>query len=94
MVTYLASRLPYLKKGSHVLIEGQPTAEQKLDKSRNGRPKIWTSQDGQPHADHECKVLELRMLGGSRKADGQDGGSDKNGGAGAAPAGDDQDFPF
>jgi hypothetical protein len=94
MVTYLASRLPYLQKGSHVLIEGQPTAEQKLDKAKNGRPKIWTGQDGQPHADHECKILELRMLGSSHKAESQPEAAAKTGEGEAAPASDDQDFPF
>lgn len=84
----------YLKKGSHVLIEGQPTAEQKLDKTRNGRPKIWTGQDGQPHADHECKVLELRMLGGSHKTDDLPDAPARNGEGEVAPTADDQEFPF
>jgi single-strand DNA-binding protein len=84
----------YLKKGSHVLIEGQPVVEQKADKSKIGRPKIWTDKDGQPHTDLECKILELRMLGGAPKTDAQSAAPAENGGEESAPAGEDGDYPF
>lgn len=47
----------YLKKGSKVLIEGRLTP----DKS-NGRPRIWTRQDGTAAADYELKIQEIHFL--------------------------------
>jgi single stranded DNA-binding protein len=83
----------YLKKGSHVLVEAGPVAEQRSDKSRNGRPKIWNDKDSQPHADFECKVLELRMLGGPR-ADGQAATPAENAAEELVPTGGQDEYPF
>jgi single-strand DNA-binding protein len=83
----------FLKTGSHVLIEAAPVAEQRGDKSKNGRPKIWTDKDGQPHADFECKILELRMLG-SRKSDSPPASPAESAGEEPAPAGEEPDYPF
>lgn len=47
----------YLQKGSKVLIEGKLTP----DKS-NGRPRIWTRQDGTAAADYELKIQEIHFL--------------------------------
>jgi single-strand DNA-binding protein len=52
----------YLKKGSHVLIEACPVADQSADTGRRGHPKIWAAQDGTARSDFECKILDLRML--------------------------------
>ena len=84
----------YLHKGSHVLIEAQPVVEQKKDNSKNGRPKIWVGQDGEPHADLECKVLELRMLGGAPKAEAQPVAPAEAGGEEPVLVGEEPEYPF
>ena len=83
----------YLSKGSHILIEAQPVAEQKLEKGRNGRPKIWTDKDGQPHADFECKILELRMLGGAPRSEDQPASSAESSQEGQFPPSGDPELP-
>jgi single-stranded DNA-binding protein len=83
----------FLRKGSHVLIEAAPVAEQRGDKPRIGRPKIWNDKDDHPHADFECKVLELRMLGNPRTED-QPAAPAENIVEEPVPAGDDPEFNF
>lgn len=58
----LAETTAHLCKGTHVLVEGQPVADQSADAAKRGRPKIWTGQDGLPRADYECRILEVRFL--------------------------------
>ena len=48
----------YLRKGSLVLVEGRLTPD------KNGNPKIWTGQDGTPHANFEITADNVRFLGG------------------------------
>ena len=55
--TYLASCLPYLHKGSKVLVEGRLKPDPKT-----GRPEIWTRQDGSPAADYNITVKEIYFL--------------------------------
>ena len=60
----------YLKKGTQVYIEGTPTV------------RTYTNNQGQPAASLECRVSELRLLGGGG---GQGGGSSESMGAPATP---------
>jgi len=48
----------YLRKGSLVLVEGRLTPD------KNGHPKIWSGQDGTPHANFEITADNVRFLGG------------------------------
>lgn len=48
----------YLRKGSLVLVEGR------LAPDKNGNPKIWSGQDGAPHANFEITADNIRFLGG------------------------------
>jgi single-strand DNA-binding protein len=57
--TYLASRLPYLKKGSQVFVEGRLIAD-----PATGGPRLWTRQDGNPAASFEIHADLVQFLGG------------------------------
>jgi len=48
----------YLHKGSLVLVEGR------LNPDKNGGPRVWTGQDGQPHASFEVTAETIRFLSG------------------------------
>lgn len=55
----------FLHKGSLVLIEGR------LNPDKNGGPRIWTGQDGQPRASFELTAEMVRFLdrkGGDNEA--------------------------
>jgi len=79
--TYLASCLPYLHKGSKVLIEGKLHPDPKT-----GRPEIWTRQDGSAAADYNVTVKELYFL---------DSKNGNGGGQNEPPATDEEvDIPF
>jgi single-strand DNA-binding protein len=76
----------YLAKGSKVLVEGSLVGDE------TGSPRIWTGQDGKPHASFEVRANTVRFL--SSKRDGA-GGSVSGGPDAAieeAPAG--EDLPF
>lgn len=55
----------YLHKGSRVFVKGVLTAD-----SVNGGPRIWTGQDGLPHANFEVKASLVKFLN-SRQEDEQ-----------------------
>jgi len=78
--TYLASYLPYLKKGSKVFIEGRLTADQS-----SGGPRIWTKSDGTPQANFELTIVTIKFLDGKSESSGGDPG-------GSAP--EDDNIPF
>ena len=46
----------YFHSGDPIMIEG------KLKPGPNGRPEIWSRQDGSPAADYEVTVLEFYFL--------------------------------
>ena len=46
----------YFHKGDPTMIEG------KLKPGPNGRPEIWSRQDGSPAADYEVTVLEFYFM--------------------------------
>lgn len=55
----------YLHKGSLVLVEGR------LNPDKNGGPRVWTGQDGQPRASFEVTAETIRFIGG--RAEGEPG---------------------
>ena len=75
----------YLKKGSKVYIEGLLTAD-----PATGSPRIWTAQDGTPHASFELSVKTIKFLD-SRPANGAPSTADQNAGGSAD---DIDDIPF
>ena len=74
----------YLKKGSKVYIEGLLTGD-----PTTGSPRIWTGQDGTPHASFELSVKTIKFLD-SRPTNGALSAADQN--AGESP--EDLDIPF
>jgi single-strand DNA-binding protein len=79
----------YLKKGSKVLVEGRLTAD-----ANTGGPRIWTGQDGTPHASYEVSAQMVRFLS-SRSETAEPGmGGAPGADEGMAPAGDEGDIPF
>ncbi len=58
----------FLQKGAHLLIEALPVVDQSEEGAKRGHPKIWFSGDGTPHADLECKILKMHMLGSQKAA--------------------------
>jgi single-strand DNA-binding protein len=76
----------YLKKGSKVLIEGRLTAD------KNGGPRVWTGQDGNPRSSFEVSAQTVRFL--STRSEGEASST------GATPPVDeggmaaDEDIPF
>jgi single-strand DNA-binding protein len=61
----------YLTKGQVVHVQGEPSCTDK------GQVRIWTDNSGQPHADYEMVVRELKLLPGGpkRENDGAEAGS-------------------
>jgi len=53
----------YLHKGSLVLVEGR------LNPDKNGGPRVWTGQDGQPRASFEVTAETIRFIGGRGEAE-------------------------
>lgn len=49
--TNLSKLVPYLTKGTSVLLEGRPSIHE------------WTSRDGARHADIQCSVDNLELIG-------------------------------
>lgn len=47
----------YLKQGSKVIVEGRLTAD-----PETGNPRVWTGQDGKPHASYEVSAQTVRFL--------------------------------
>ena len=70
----------FLKKGGKVYLAGrvQPV-------------KIWTGQDGTPHADLELNVSEMQFLGGGNGSEAASGGHEEPEFTTGAP---DKDIPF
>jgi len=76
----------YLKKGSHVLIEGRLNGD-----PVTGGPRIWTRQDGTPGASFEVTASMVKFLPG--RAGGE--GAGQTGEFSAAPSGPGEDeIPF
>jgi single-strand DNA-binding protein len=82
----------YLSKGSPVLVEGNFSGEWKTGtdgKQTCNGPKVWTAQDGTPHASFEVNARNIRFLPGGPKKGAQ--------GTATAQQPDttaDQDIPF
>ncbi len=53
----------HFRSGDPIMIEG------KLKPGPNGRPEIWSRQDGSPAADYEVTVLEFYFMPKSDKND-------------------------
>ena len=60
----------YLAKGRQVLVEGNLTPDRET-----GRPRIWTSSDGQPGTSYELRAFTVRFLGGGGRDRGSSAGS-------------------
>ena len=76
----------YLKKGRQVFVEGSMVVDPKT-----GEPRIWTKQDGTPHASLELRALTVKFLGGR----GDSGGAHGEAGAGGGElVADEGDIPF
>jgi single-strand DNA-binding protein len=79
----------YLKKGSKVLVEGRLTAD-----ANTGGPRIWTGQDGAPHASFEVSAQTVRFLSSRSETAEPSMGGTPGMDDGMAPAGDEGDIPF
>ena len=78
----------YLKKGSKVYIEGLLSAD-----PATGGPRIWTGQDGTPHASFELNVRTIKFLDSRSAAAGAPGAPAETAFA-ADPADDLDSIPF
>lgn len=76
----------YLKKGKQVYVEGRLTPDK-----NTGGPRVWTANDGQPHASFELTALEVKFLGGGGGGSGGEGGDD---GGYVAPQMSQDEIPF
>jgi single-strand DNA-binding protein len=75
----------YVKKGKEVLVEGRLVPDDK------GNPRVWTGQDGTPHASFEINASTVRFLGS--RAD-TDGGGAAGGESSFVGAPSEDDIPF
>ncbi len=80
----------YLSKGRQVYIEGRLTP----DKATGG-PRVWTANDGTPHAGYEIIALEVKFLGGNnRPGAAREITQDSRSSAPAVPPVNEDDIPF
>lgn len=77
----------YLTKGRQVFINGRLTPDK-----NTGGPRVWTGNDGQPHASFELTALEVKFLGGGGGA--RDGGDTENGGFSDHVPSSNDEIPF
>ncbi|MCL4805785.1 MAG: single-stranded DNA-binding protein [Anaerolineae bacterium] len=80
----------YLSKGRMVLVEGR------LQPDANGGPRIWTGQDGAPHASFELRADAVQFLGGREDSGGSSSSYDDSyqGDGGKPAAQEEDDIPF